>query len=111
MSKQEQAIQHVLHHLCELHHEGKTISIANVKHRMEIVPPLPALTRAVSAFKAEPDKYYQSWLKHEANKSQTEPKQSPPNAKNEKTLEQRVAKLETRIGELEAIIQRLALND
>lgn len=106
MSKQDQALQNVLHYLCELHHQGKPASVAAVKNIMPIAPPLPIITRAVSAFKQEPERYYQSWLKHEKEVS------APPTQKNITTeappesLEQRLEKLEQRIKILENIIQQ-----
>ena len=108
MSKIEHAIQAALEIICQLHCENKTVSVAAVRNRALLPLPLPAITKAVSAFKENPDIYLKSW---QENNQQTSDKQAEAAAEIETPtdlpLENRVEQLEQQVAQLQQALDKL----
>ncbi|WP_440906441.1 hypothetical protein ACMZOO_18900 (plasmid) [Catenovulum sp. SX2] len=105
MSKIEQAIQAALEIICQLHNEEKTVSVAAVRNRALLPLPLPAITKAVSAFKENPETYLKAW---QQNNSQAIAVEEPEAEQtSELTMEQRVVQLERQVEQLQQALDKL----
>lgn len=94
--KQELALQQVFETICQLHMDNKQVSVANIKNKMIISAPLPLITKAISAFKQDPDNYLQSYQDNKPSQLQVNSPDIPPSS----SLEQRVEQLERQVAEL-----------
>lgn len=104
MSKIEQATQAALEIICQLHSENKAVSVAAVKNRSLLPLPLPAITKAVSAFKENPDVYIKAW---QQNNQQAPVVEHEINQTAEISLEQRVVQLEQQVVQLQQALEQL----
>ncbi|WP_016956669.1 hypothetical protein [Catenovulum agarivorans] len=105
MSKIEHAIQTALEIICQLHNENKTVSVAAVRNRALLPLPLPAITKAVSAFKENPETYLKAW---QHNNPQAIAVEEPEVEQlTELTLEQRVVQLEQQVAQLQQALDKL----
>ncbi|GEM_PF-3570692 len=108
--KQELALQQVFETICQLHLDDKLVSVANVRNKMIIAAPLPLITRAIAAFKADSQTYLDSYLKN--NEQVVEIKddnESPtgPSANTSHSLTERVTELEHQVAELSRQLAKL----
>ncbi|EWH11929.1 hypothetical protein DS2_02058 [Catenovulum agarivorans DS-2] len=104
MSNIEQAIQSALNTICELHQQNKNISVASVKNHNPLPLPLPAITRAITAFKENPQSYLDTWQENHQSDTVVE---IPPVNNTNKALEQRVSQLEQQVAELQKVLAQL----
>ncbi|MER2491184.1 hypothetical protein [Catenovulum sediminis] len=107
MSKQEQALQSVFASICELHQNGKNISVATVKNAMVIPAPLPIITKAISAFKADPQSYLKVWEQNNIAAQADKQANQQNETSNTLTLEQRVKTLEEQVVSLSNQLKQL----
>ncbi|MCU4676079.1 hypothetical protein N7931_10580 [Catenovulum sp. 2E275] len=107
--KQELALQQVFETICQLHLDDKQVSVANVRNKMIIAAPLPLITKAIAAFKADPQTYIDSYQKNiePAIKLANEPPSSPA-ANESQSLTQRIEALEHQVLELTKQIAKLS---
>ncbi|WAJ70891.1 hypothetical protein [Catenovulum adriaticum] len=94
--KQELALQQVFETICQLHMDNKQVSVANIKNKMIISAPLPLITKAISAFKQDPDNYLKSYQENKPRQLEV----NSPDITKPSSLEQRVEQLERQVAEL-----------
>lgn len=99
--KQELALQQVFETICQLHMDNKQVSVANIKNKMIIAAPLPLITKAITAFKQDPDTYLNSYQTNKTSKLTIDkPAKTQSSSLEQSNLEQRVEQLEQQVAAL-----------
>lgn len=110
--KQELALQQVFETICLLHLDNKLVSVANVRNQMVIAAPLPIITKAITAFKADPELYLTSFKQNLETEIKADTKVTAKThltADINGTLEDRIMSLEQQVMQLTEKVEQLLL--